>query len=229
VPFPQMAVGWRWLNWGSATTYVIYGLATSQLGQSNRPIIVPGAIKRDEHKEQFRQCIAKCRPMDLSLYSQESLGTCNLMMACASTYSLVPLCRMACFLNTVGPATHGWACSLLSCETTLSCPTTVSLQMGLMIKHAPSSMHHRPNISFCVTEQCHFALHVLALFLLSFFLPVTSSNQDSCGHWHDASKSTFMLRHVVQLPFIPVHKHGTLLQCCAVIFIHIHMAAAHLG
>jgi hypothetical protein len=42
VPFPQMAVGWRWLNWASATTYVIYGLATSQLGQSTRPVVVPG-------------------------------------------------------------------------------------------------------------------------------------------------------------------------------------------
>jgi ABC-type multidrug transport system permease subunit len=54
VPFPQMAVGWRWLNWGSATTYVIYGLATSQLGESNQPIVVPGTIKHNEHKQHFR-------------------------------------------------------------------------------------------------------------------------------------------------------------------------------
>lgn len=41
VPIPQMAAGWAWLNYISATTYVIYGLAASQLGQSDQPIVVP--------------------------------------------------------------------------------------------------------------------------------------------------------------------------------------------
>jgi ABC-type multidrug transport system permease subunit len=42
VPIPIMAAGWSWLNYISATTYVIYSLSASQLGQLTQPIIVPG-------------------------------------------------------------------------------------------------------------------------------------------------------------------------------------------
>lgn len=41
VPSPIMARGWVWLNWISATTYVIYGLAASQLGQNERKMLIP--------------------------------------------------------------------------------------------------------------------------------------------------------------------------------------------
>lgn len=43
VPIPIMAAGFAWLNYLSGTTYVIYSLAASQLGQVTQPIIVPGS------------------------------------------------------------------------------------------------------------------------------------------------------------------------------------------
>lgn len=43
VPIPTMAVGWRWLNYISATTYVVYGLTVSQIGEATQVIVVPGA------------------------------------------------------------------------------------------------------------------------------------------------------------------------------------------
>lgn len=42
VPSPLMAAGWRWLNYISATTYVIYSLAASQLGDNKKKIALPG-------------------------------------------------------------------------------------------------------------------------------------------------------------------------------------------
>jgi hypothetical protein len=44
VPNPIMAKGWLWLNYISATTYVIHGLAASQLGQEEKLIVVPGVF-----------------------------------------------------------------------------------------------------------------------------------------------------------------------------------------
>lgn len=38
-----MAAGWVWLNYIAATTYVIYGLGVSQLGDLTQKIVVPGA------------------------------------------------------------------------------------------------------------------------------------------------------------------------------------------
>lgn len=42
VPSPIMAKGWVWLNYISATTYVIYSLAASQLGQNDKKIVLQG-------------------------------------------------------------------------------------------------------------------------------------------------------------------------------------------
>lgn len=42
VPNPIMARGWRWLNQISATTYVIYSLAASQLGTNERKMVLEG-------------------------------------------------------------------------------------------------------------------------------------------------------------------------------------------
>ena len=42
VPQPLMARGWRWLNSISATTWVIYSLAASQLGNNDHPMVLEG-------------------------------------------------------------------------------------------------------------------------------------------------------------------------------------------
>jgi ABC-type multidrug transport system permease subunit len=42
VPSPIMAKGWVWLNYSSATTYVIHSLAASQLGDNDRKIVLQG-------------------------------------------------------------------------------------------------------------------------------------------------------------------------------------------
>ena len=42
VPIPAMAAGWKWLNYISATTYVIYACGVSQLGDSDQRIMAPG-------------------------------------------------------------------------------------------------------------------------------------------------------------------------------------------
>lgn len=41
-PNPLMPKGWLWMNYMSATTWVIYGLSAAQLGDEDGPIIVPG-------------------------------------------------------------------------------------------------------------------------------------------------------------------------------------------
>ena len=43
VPIPQMAVGWKWINYISPTTYVIYATGVSQLGNNEQRIAAPGA------------------------------------------------------------------------------------------------------------------------------------------------------------------------------------------
>jgi hypothetical protein len=42
VPSPIMPWGWRWLNYTSGTTYVIYSLAASQLGRNEKKIVLQG-------------------------------------------------------------------------------------------------------------------------------------------------------------------------------------------
>jgi ABC-type multidrug transport system permease subunit len=48
VPYPEIPVYWRWMNRVSPTTWMIYGLATSQLGDSTAPLVVPGAVVQKE-------------------------------------------------------------------------------------------------------------------------------------------------------------------------------------
>jgi hypothetical protein len=42
VPSPIMPWGWRWLNYTSGTTYVIYSLAASQMGRNEKKIVLQG-------------------------------------------------------------------------------------------------------------------------------------------------------------------------------------------
>lgn len=42
VPNPLMPKAWLWMNYISATTWVIYGLSASQLGEETDPIVAPG-------------------------------------------------------------------------------------------------------------------------------------------------------------------------------------------
>lgn len=42
MPNPLMPKAWLWMNYISATTWVIYGLSASQLGEEMDPIVAPG-------------------------------------------------------------------------------------------------------------------------------------------------------------------------------------------
>ena len=46
VPIPFMAAGWSWLNYISATTWVIYSLGASQLGDVTKKVLVSDAGAR---------------------------------------------------------------------------------------------------------------------------------------------------------------------------------------
>lgn len=38
----QMPIRWRWYYWGSPVAWTIYGLVTSQVGDKNDPLVIPG-------------------------------------------------------------------------------------------------------------------------------------------------------------------------------------------
>jgi ABC-2 type transporter len=61
VPIPVMAVGWRWLNYISATTYVIYALGASQLGDSDQKFIAPGTRAHPAATAACRAACTVCR------------------------------------------------------------------------------------------------------------------------------------------------------------------------
>lgn len=42
IPRTQIPIWWRWYYWGSPVAWTIYGLVTSQVGDKNSPIEVPG-------------------------------------------------------------------------------------------------------------------------------------------------------------------------------------------
>ncbi|CAN4126457.1 unnamed protein product [Withania somnifera] len=41
----QIPIWWRWYYWGSPTAWTIYGLVTSQVGNMNNPIEIPGGVE----------------------------------------------------------------------------------------------------------------------------------------------------------------------------------------
>ncbi|PHT65158.1 Pleiotropic drug resistance protein 1 [Capsicum annuum] len=43
IPRTQIPIWWRWYYWGSPIPWTIYGLVTSQLGDKNNPISIPGS------------------------------------------------------------------------------------------------------------------------------------------------------------------------------------------
>ncbi|KAF3678437.1 Pleiotropic drug resistance protein 5 [Capsicum annuum] len=43
IPGTQIPIWWRWYYWGSPIPWTIYGLVTSQLGDKNNPISIPGS------------------------------------------------------------------------------------------------------------------------------------------------------------------------------------------
>jgi len=45
LPRPRMAAGWRWLNYISGTTWVVYGIGAAQLNQPSH-MLVPGRPPR---------------------------------------------------------------------------------------------------------------------------------------------------------------------------------------
>ena len=38
----QIPIWWRWYYWASPVAWTIYGLVTSQIGDKNNPIVIPG-------------------------------------------------------------------------------------------------------------------------------------------------------------------------------------------
>ncbi|CAN4114358.1 unnamed protein product [Withania somnifera] len=42
IPRTQIPIWWRWYYWGSPVSWTIYGLVTSQIGNMNNPIEIPG-------------------------------------------------------------------------------------------------------------------------------------------------------------------------------------------
>ncbi|KAH9617937.1 hypothetical protein KSS87_004826 [Heliosperma pusillum] len=43
IPRPQIPIWWRWYYWGSPVAWTLYGLVTSQVGDKNTEIEIPGA------------------------------------------------------------------------------------------------------------------------------------------------------------------------------------------
>ncbi|KAF8395358.1 hypothetical protein HHK36_019304 [Tetracentron sinense] len=43
IPRPQIPVWWRWYYWASPVAWTLYGLVTSQVGDSNKEVQIPGA------------------------------------------------------------------------------------------------------------------------------------------------------------------------------------------
>ncbi|TMW96780.1 hypothetical protein EJD97_006784 [Solanum chilense] len=42
IPRTQIPIWWRWYYWASPVAWTIYGLVTSQIGDKNNPIVIPG-------------------------------------------------------------------------------------------------------------------------------------------------------------------------------------------
>ncbi|KAM1395991.1 hypothetical protein ACFX2I_013738 [Malus domestica] len=42
IPRPQIPIWWRWYYWASPVAWTLYGLVTSQVGDKNADLILPG-------------------------------------------------------------------------------------------------------------------------------------------------------------------------------------------
>ncbi|RZC83900.1 hypothetical protein C5167_046685 [Papaver somniferum] len=46
IPRPQIPVWWRWYYWASPVSWTLYGLVTSQVGDKNTPLEIPGQAEK---------------------------------------------------------------------------------------------------------------------------------------------------------------------------------------
>ncbi|OVA05946.1 ABC transporter-like [Macleaya cordata] len=55
IPRPQIPIWWRWYYWASPVSWTLYGLVTSQVGDKNTPIEIPGQADKMMLKEYLKE------------------------------------------------------------------------------------------------------------------------------------------------------------------------------
>ena len=150
VPIPLMAAGWKWLNYISATTYVIYALGVSQLGDLTQKLVAPGTgaplrhprmLTRKRHLvaapfKPTHKLVGACAACNIVCLLQAELWVTRRASRCITT------CRIACDSCRVPRLLAGQHAGVPRGARLARRLLWLQLQLPLVVRAHPDGLHH---------------------------------------------------------------------------------------